>query len=1126
MYLLDKPSLLRVFCCGFVFLVGGFFLSCGNSDNHWILPAEELGKKRIHLDYGNPIQGRRMGGERESTIIKPLFSSSANPQKDSEASPGPEPGIVYSREGYSCLYSRLPHWKDQGPRLRICLEGKELSEMGENLLDGILHPTSSNSYLSWSFEDSSGGIQFEYITEIKLRNLWRRSPPRDYLLGDKRLKKFLGREDDLGSEEKSYALSYSYGLPYWNYYGGEECFFFLSTWDVEIPANRRRVLKIGVDCESIQSEWVRFLSLVEKVNEEQISQCKNEYPILTEVFSHSNSRFGRYLEFTNPKEYPICRFQITPDPSFVRGKEETVWVSDWEFLFPGSVVILGESGSRLQSYDWIEGYLWSGVLQGDLGIGKGSEELGFGSINSGFRYEEEYFSRRKNPIPCSAEENYYKTSERFCGSPGVHRETQDFDYENSHIIYTFNEKGANRTITGKFCLPGDLHLTEINYIGIQDGEGRVDTRDRFLEFQYLPQKADDGNNEQTRIHCDPSGLVLDLENQRIPLLAGSKTGEYPLLKPEEVFLVSLSTKLPDGSKIFPRNLHLLNPSRSIHLEAFGDRRKRYRKQLISPSIPGNKNKNLRYVLRNSQGDLHSLQRIDSSDPINNYIHHPKMDYMDWNRGKNNYMSPGWIPDSNVLSIPTDAIAIQEVLWSGSYQRGNSILTDRFVEWKVRDDGKKMEREGDHSSSSFYLELDYSVSSTNPNRNQAYLLPVETGIHFLSRNPSTCFPYQKGLVDSRFSLFNDPVVIRIRNEQGEVLDKVFLDTESFGINDTRSRIRSSAVRIPSTDIWTHSLESDSGCPGETLASPGLENRHPPFLLKEKLLLPAQQLGFSYLRDRGEFPINIRKTWFFEEREFFLPWISPISAGIAGSWDGWKELNSNSLDPSQFSEYGYLDAGDLTHKHGMGDGLLYYFWENEYGGVFQKTEYSLESFSPSPSPPLLPWVQICREKNDSYPITWEELILETDSRSDFLEVAWEKSLESNPDSLLDIGNDPHTEGSPVSSDSSETSVRECGVLIPQQEFYSSDLENLLPNLDYSVILSCKNLDILSSGFSSRSGLDLFRWDGQKRIHLASYGNRYLNRRDTFSLSGGTYAHIRNDRRGGGREGYRKFSKEESR
>ncbi|MCC5813167.1 MAG: hypothetical protein JJT78_00290 [Leptospira sp.] len=714
----------------------------------------------------------------------------------------PEPNVE-KRGTQVCWDSRNWELLDYGPRLSICFPEESDYEFS---LDWIFHSLDIakqslvqsslvSSYPRFSLQHESGTVHFDFITETALRNLWRQRQPKNYILGDLRIKKFLNQEYSLKIDNDSIQLSLSYGLPYWNYYGGDECFFFFSSWDLDIPANQRRILRIQFDCDYVSPQIRNFYFHVQSVHENAKLDCEKKHPIITEFFSHGSSRHGRYIEIHNAEDSPLCHTEIMHKirESDDQYQEKGIWIPDWEFIFPQATILLANSDSRLHAYDWVGDFNWSAMANSHETLI--DIEFNMNQSMSGFRFEEDFIAQRKIPYPCSMEKSHYHTNEKFCGSPGFHF-SSPIDW-------------------GVFCSPEDIRFTELNFWGIQDSSGFLDSRDRFLEFIVQP-KGD-------KNICDISSLYLDIENQIFPLFTGNSLKQNPnshlsLVKNGDIILISLSNKFPRGIRRIPRNLFQLNPARSISVHAYGQPN---RSQIVWNPGERFQNSQFRTLFRDSRSSLYSLVPVgdiasldsNSESQVPNYIHHPPNSYDGWSSSASlNYMSPGDVsstPPSNL-----GGLTISEVLWSGSYRNGSSILNDRFIEWKT-----------DHDAlGSFYLSITYPNS---PNRNQTYLIPLEKDrFTFLSRGNLECFPWIRGLQHNQFSLFNDPVYLKIQDEAGRVHQEIFLDTKLFGLNQTSQRFRASAIYFPGDTIgqqgWNTSQETESSCPGEVAASPGSAN----------------------------------------------------------------------------------------------------------------------------------------------------------------------------------------------------------------------------------------------------------------------------------------------------------------
>lgn len=721
-----------------------------------------------------------------------------------------------------CFHSRHPNAIDYGAKLSICLPTNHLRKDQfnayymefNNAIQALVHQGRAQSYPKINYEWEDSKIHFDFITEISLRNQWRSSQPINFIIGDLRLKKIFSLSHDIQWMGEKKFLSRYYSIPYWNFEERNDiCAFYFSPWDIQHPANQRRLLRIQLDCRMAKQAIHKFWMDLQSIHELAMKDCTYKPLALSEAFSHTESDFNRYLEFTNPSQFPNCNKKFFIQKSHLRSldlldeKDGVEFLTDWDFLFPGATVLFAPKDSKLEAYVWEENYNWSQLGSGSIGIYSNGEEVSINHWNrsSGFRFEDEFVSWRDQYYPCSLPDNPYISKEAFCGSPG----TRDF--------LALDEE--------PFCQIEDIHLTEINFWGMDIGEGSLDTRDRFIEFLY--------HNDNKDFSCDPSSLWLDIENQRFPIFIPSIASKNSsknttdqnsyLIYPSEVFLISLSTRIPFlENKVFPRNLFQLHPRRKIDIIQWNPKTlQNKRKTIYNPNNIFYDTANFTIIPRDEEGRLHSLVFPDWENRWDRTImvHHPPTPYLNLK----NHMSPGtlnppafWIhpeilesPDNN--SYHTPRIQISEVLWPGSYHNRTSILSDRFLEW----------RNLSHTIGSFYLTIEYP---NFPNRNQAYFIPLSNKEYsFISSTKLACFQNQKGIHSNSFRLFNENGLFRIYSESGLLEDEFYLDTNQYGENNTQERIRKSAAYSFSSHQWsTSEPNEDSDCEQETFASPGKAN----------------------------------------------------------------------------------------------------------------------------------------------------------------------------------------------------------------------------------------------------------------------------------------------------------------
>lgn len=676
------------------------------------------------------------------------------------------PSILEVDKGY-CLESRNREIKDYGPRFKLCFQGDYFTkEKLDSVLTALISPGSIQSYPRFSLENELGTISFSFETETSLKRNWKKTPPEDYIVLDLNIRRDLKMDSNSLLGQERLDLSKQYGLPYWNYYGGKECFFFFTTWDIDIPANSRNILKIKIDCDKIKSSLYDYRNHVKATNQQNRDHCINSTLEITEKFSHSESKFGKYIEFYNTENRSICWDRLSWEN---KDGSISMYSPRPGFLFPQSTVLFTDSSSKLEGIDLGKNFSWSDYFSSKIKFI--DIEDSFSQGLTGYKWEDEFFSDQKRANPCLKLKSSYQTEEKFCGSPG----------SNS----TQGESTMNH------CKPSEIELLEINAVGIQNSYGLVDTRDKYLELVWK------GNGEDS--YCNLSSLVLVMGDERIPLSV-----DETRIQQDHLFIISLSKKIPEPSFLIPRNLYRLSYNKEIRLERFGEPdefKVLYNQNRNFSSVP------IQIVPKDEEGALFSIisHKIDADEVI--WVHHPREDYLDWNRGFRNYMSPGQVskPRLELGAYPS----ITEVLWAGSYQAGKSISTDRFIEWE----------NSQSSDGSFYLSLFYPL---HPTRNQIYLLPRGSGINFITGKPMTCFTRMDGIYISSFSLYQDSVRIDVLDEWGGVQETSYLDTNLYGKNLTSQKFRASAIKPFGSANWSTSGESSSNCMGHVAASPGEVN----------------------------------------------------------------------------------------------------------------------------------------------------------------------------------------------------------------------------------------------------------------------------------------------------------------
>ncbi|MCG6193350.1 lamin tail domain-containing protein [Leptospira sp. FAT2] len=532
-----------------------------------------------------------------------------------------------------------------------------------------------------------------------------------------------------------------------------------NTLVIEIPGNT-----------SILSE---FLSEIASSNREMVLRCKEKLPVLSEVFGGTESSLGRFLEFANLENEPICFSDLTIETS---SKKNPI-LSGSSFLMPNETLLFTETGSNLPGLELVS-FPWSDLKK------KGNWSLQSGNLSDVFENPERtfleggrYYSSKRNFY--SLCENFFQSNqwERYCMSPG---------FENPG---SFNEpEVAGNEIP--FCDAASFQIEEANWTGVFTG-GTVDSNQKFLDLEYSGNRI-----------CNPNGLSVESDGREIPIWIDSRS-----IKPGEILTI--------GNRDFMKGEVLLSSSVLKEFE-FGfelllkDRKNRTNRILSETSFQTP-------VLKRTDGTIVSLLYRNGI-----WIPHPKTNSQTLNSQIQNshFMNPGIKTDPLDMTPPNQAV-VSEISWMGSYDGTTSVSADRFIE--VDSDtnvSKVLEVESGTKNYRFLVEL-------VPGKNV-----FSIGRLVCFPDVSVWIVPELNLANTgRVRLLSLDATVSSDWIEWDSLGKMGIHSSSQKLRRSASLFRT----ISGKEVWKNSAltvlsSRKAGCSG-TEASPGLENRTFPFFQRE-------------------------------------------------------------------------------------------------------------------------------------------------------------------------------------------------------------------------------------------------------------------------------------------------------
>ncbi|RHX93475.1 hypothetical protein DLM76_15540 [Leptospira yasudae] len=532
-----------------------------------------------------------------------------------------------------------------------------------------------------------------------------------------------------------------------------------NTLVVEIPGNT-----------SILSE---FFSEIASSNREMVLRCKEKLPVLSEVFGGTESSLGRFLEFANFENEPIC-FR---DFSIETSSKKNPILSGPSFLLPQETLLFTETGSDLPGLELVS-FPWSDLKKkGNWSFQSGNVSDSFDNPERTFLEGGRYYSSKRNFYSLCETFFQSKRLERYCMSPG---------FEDSR---SFNEQTLGKHEI-PFCNAASFQIEEANWTGVFT-EGKVDHNHKFLDLEYSGNRI-----------CNPNGLSVESDGKEIPVWIDAQS-----VQPGEILTI--------GNRDFMKGELLLSSSVLKEFE-FGfelllkDRKNRTSRILSEVSFQTP-------ILKRTDGVIVSLLYRNGV-----WIPHPKTNSQTLVSKIQNshFMNPGIKTDPLDMTRPNRAV-VSEISWMGSYDGTTSVSADRFIE--VDSDtnvSRILEVESGTERYRFLVEL---VPGKNVfSIGKLVCFPEVTAWIVPELNLASSGRVRILSLDA--NAFSDWI-------EWDSLGKMGIHSSSQKLRRSASLFRT----ISGKEVWKNSaltvLSSRKASCSGTEASPGLENRTFPFFQRE-------------------------------------------------------------------------------------------------------------------------------------------------------------------------------------------------------------------------------------------------------------------------------------------------------
>lgn len=585
-----------------------------------------------------------------------------------------------------------------------------------------------------------------------------------------------------------------------------------------------------------------FVLEIQKQNLEIANLCKIDLPVLSETFGGTESPIGRYLEFANPGQNPICFQDLRLETA---SGSYSLW-KDVQFLIPSETVLKTESGSPLPGIE-LSGFPWGDLKkEGSWTFRDKTASRSFENRERTFLEGERYYSSAGDFYSVCSQFFTSANLENFCMDPGF-----VFSDPNEALERKEDRRSStqieNSSKSLPFCEADRIQIEEVNFTGL-NFDGKIDEKQKFIDLEY------DGNKE-----CNPNVLSLESDGKEIPIWTRSES-----LKPGEILTLGRMDFLNETINFSLSDLKDFEYKNSILIK---DR-------ISKQSRPIYEFPNLNPILTRTDAFVHSILFKNGI-----LFPHPKIvsDSLSPEIRNSHFMNPGKKTDVE-NSLLSRVAEISEISWMGSYDGISSVSGDRFIE--IESD----------------VALTQIVEIFSGTKSYRFLTLLYPGRNVFSIGKFVCFPKVDVWILPELSLGSTGKIRLVSTDEKVKSDWVSWDSQGrMGINSTSQKIRRSASRvkvISGASFWKNSALSDfserkESCIG-TEASPGFENRTVPFFFKEDSDLTDSILNpkiglYASGSDSNVYPIEIRS---------YLPNFS-VSSNVSKFLTFWNELRTGTL-----------------------------------------------------------------------------------------------------------------------------------------------------------------------------------------------------------------------------------------
>jgi hypothetical protein len=390
-------------------------------------------------------------------------------------------------EGSICVYS-LPsylYFRETGAKFNVCLPVSK--EVAESIALGFENLDLGQEYRTLFHVE---GHQFE-LNETTFAK-WEKSN-----LGRIPIESFHDRKT-LDS-----TIAYArFAVP-------QASFFQWDTNSCEVIFPSRAIANTKNSWKMIQLTFVcPEISIKEDIieqNQKWLKECVSKPLTYSESFRHSDSPFGRFLEWSNDSLEIVC--PAYDELSFAdtnTGKRLFLDANDFESLRSIHKIMLPDSVLIFRTAEQLSGIRTSEELLASIGKAGTWNFTGQTILESPYNFKqgEEFYSVQREGVSCRDQLKFQSMSQDSCLNPGL---------PNGLKI-----EGATSQEHVKSCKTSDLRISE--YFS---GTTSPQSIPIFLEIQNIGSA------------CDLSNIILSYENEIFPLASSEK-----LLLAGEIFIVS------------------------------------------------------------------------------------------------------------------------------------------------------------------------------------------------------------------------------------------------------------------------------------------------------------------------------------------------------------------------------------------------------------------------------------------------------------------------------------------------------------------------------------------------------------------------------------------------------------